>query len=79
MAAFVFRYSDPSGLTLFSPGCMDGQIGSLIRWTFRETDDGPVKAELGWLRVLAYDIEDDGHTLALTVEEAAPDAEAATG
>ena len=50
------------------PGCFDSQVGEVVPLTYRDTDDGPVRAQLGMGKVVSAIVSDDGCSVFLTYE-----------
>lgn len=50
------------------PGCFDGIIGNAVPMSMRETDDGPVTADLGNATLLAVEVDADGCGATFKVE-----------
>jgi len=64
-AAFQFRYTDPEGAR-FAEHAWDHVIGMVAR--LREAEGGPVRAELGEVRLIAAEVIEDGAAVLLTLE-----------
>jgi hypothetical protein len=52
----------------FKPHAFDSIIGKSIRWTLKETDDGPVIADLGEAILVGAVVDEDGRGARLTIE-----------
>jgi hypothetical protein len=52
----------------FMPGCFDSQVGEVVPMTFRDTEDGPARAQLGMAKVISAVVSDDGLAVFLTYE-----------
>lgn len=66
-AAFQFRYTDPEGAR-FAEHSWDHVIGMVVPARLREAEGGPVRAELGEVRLIAAEVIEDGAAVLLTLE-----------